>query len=422
MVRSKVVEAPLIQWRSGSTTIVNFDFFSMHSLHLKPKEHRRLFKGHLWSFSNELQALPKDIAAGETVRLYTHDNKFIGSGFYNPHSLIAFRLLSRTGEIPDSDFFRNKILNALDLRKKIYPESSTNSFRVAHGESDGLPGLVIDRFNTAYVLQAFSAGMDRHLPMICDVLSDLFQPTSIVFRNESTIRELEGLPLYKKIVHGSESDASQIIHDNGLRYIIDLLEGQKTGFFLDQRDNRRIVRNLARNAEILDVFTSDGGFGLNALFGGATSATMVDISHDALQRAKENAVLNKFSNYSLIQGDAFEVMNRLIGDKKTYDLVIIDPPSFTKSRKNLPSALHAYKKLNRLGLQLVRNGGFLATASCSHHVSEEGFLGVIHQASLSQRKHLRLVFRSSQPADHPVLLSMPETHYLKFACFYVTDM
>ena len=394
----------------------------MHSLHLKPKEHRRLFKGHLWSFSNELQALPKDIAAGETVRLYTHDNKFIGSGFYNPHSLIAFRLLSRTGEIPDSDFFRNKILNALDLRKKIYPESSTNSFRVAHGESDGLPGLVIDRFNTAYVLQAFSAGMDRHLPLICDVLSDLFQPTSIVFRNESTIRELEGLPLYKKIVHGSKSDASQIIHDNGLRYIIDLLEGQKTGFFLDQRDNRRIVRNLARNAEILDVFTSDGGFGLNALFGGATSATMVDISHDALQRAKENAALNKLSNYSLIQGDAFEVMNRLIGDKKTYDLVIIDPPSFTKSRKNLPSALHAYKKLNRLGLQLVRNGGFLATASCSHHVSEEGFLGAIHQASLSQRKHLRLVFRNSQPADHPVLLSMPETHYLKFACFYVTGM
>lgn len=394
----------------------------MHSLYLKPKEHRRLFKGHLWSFSNELQSLPKDIAAGETVRLYTHDNKFIGSGFYNPHSLIAFRLLSRTGEIPDSDFFRNKILNALDLRKKIYPESRTNTFRLVHGESDGLPGLVIDRFNTAYVLQAFSAGMDRHLPMISDVLSDLFQPTSIVFRNESSLRELEGLPLYKKIVHGAESDTFQIIHDTGLRYIIDLLEGQKTGFFLDQRDNRLIVRNLADSAETLDVFTSDGGFGLNALFGGAVSATMVDISNDALHRAEENATLNKLSNYSLIQGDAFEVMNRLIGDKKTYDLVIIDPPSFTKSRKNLSSALHAYKKLNRLGLQLVRNGGFLATASCSHHVSEEDFLRVIHQASLSQRKQLRLVFRNSQPADHPVLLSMPETHYLKFACFYVTDM
>ena len=394
----------------------------MHSLYLKPKEHRRLFKGHLWSFSNELQSLPKDIAAGETVKLYTHDNKFVGSGFYNPHSLIAFRLLSRTGEIPDRDFFRKKIMNALDLRVKIYPESDTNALRLVHGESDGLPGLVIDRFNTAYALQAFSAGMDRHLPLICDVLADLFQPSSIVVRNESALRELEGLPLYKKIVHGSTADAVQIIHDIGLQYLINLLEGHKTGFFLDQRDNRRITRKLANGAETLDVFTSDGGFGLNALFGGATSATMVDTSHEALQRAEKNAKLNKLPNYSMIQGDAFEVMNHLIEEKKSYDLVILDPPSFTKSRKNLPSALHAYKKLNKLGLQLVKNGGFLATASCSHHVSEEDFLGVIRQASFSEKKQLRLVFRNSQPADHPVLLSMPETHYLKFACFYVSDM
>ncbi len=394
----------------------------MHSLYLKPKEHRRLFKGHLWSFSNELQSLPKDIAAGETVKLYTHDNKFVGSGFYNPHSLIAFRLLSRTGEIPDRDFFREKILKALDLRVKIYPESDTNAFRLVHGESDGLPGLVVDRFNTAYALQAFSAGMDRHLPLVCDVLTDLFQPSSIVIRNESTLRELEGLPLYKKTVHGSETDTAQIIYDTGLQYTINLFQGHKTGFFLDQRDNRRIVRKIATGTETLDVFTSDGGFGLNALYGGARAVTMVDISHEALQRAEENATLNKLSNYFLIQGDAFEVMNRLIKDKKSYDLVILDPPSFTKSRKNLPSALHAYKKLNKLGLQLVRNGGFLATASCSHHVSEEDFLGIIRQASFSEKKQLRLVFRNSQPADHPVLLSMPETHYLKFACFYVSEM
>ena len=394
----------------------------MHSLYLKPKEHRRLFKGHLWSFSNELQSLPKDIAAGETVKLYTHDNKFVGSGFYNPHSLIAFRLLSRTGEIPDRDFFREKILKALDLRVKTYPESDTNAFRLVHSESDGLPGLVVDRFNTAYALQAFSAGMDRHLPLVCDVLTDLFQPSSIVIRNESTLRELEGLPLYKKTVHGSETDTAQIIYDTGLQYTVNLFQGHKTGFFLDQRDNRRIVRKIATGTETLDVFTSDGGFGLNALYGGATAVTMVDISHEALQRAEENATLNKLSNYSLIQGDAFEVMNRLIKDKKSYDLVILDPPSFTKSRKNLPSALHAYKKLNKLGLQLVRNGGFLATASCSHHVSEEDFLGVIRQASFSEKKQLRLVFRNSQPADHPVLLSMPETHYLKFACFYVSEM
>ncbi|WP_287373465.1 class I SAM-dependent rRNA methyltransferase [Prosthecochloris sp.] len=394
----------------------------MDSLYLKPKEHRRLFKGHLWSFSNELQSLPKDITAGETVKLYTHDNKFVGTGFYNPHSLIAFRLLSRTGEIPNGDFFRKKILNALDLRKKLYPESDTNAFRLIHGESDGLPGLVVDCFNKAIAVQAFSAGMDRHLPLICDVLLDLFQPSSVVVRNESVLRELEGLPLYKKIVHGTSTDAVQTIHDTGLEYLINLLEGHKTGFFLDQRDNRRIVRKIAHGAETLDVFTSDGGFGLNALFGGAKSATMVDISPDALQRAEENAILNKLSNYALIKGDAFDVLTQLVEEKKSYDLVILDPPSFTKSRKNLPSALHAYKKLNKLGLQLVRNGGFLATASCSHHVSEEDFLGVIRQASFSQKKQLRQVFRNTQPADHPILLSMPETHYLKFACFYVNEM
>ncbi|WP_294343708.1 class I SAM-dependent rRNA methyltransferase [Prosthecochloris sp.] len=394
----------------------------MDSLYLKPKEHRRLFKGHLWSFSNELQSLPKDITAGETVKLYTHDKKFVGTGFYNPHSLIAFRLLSRTGEVPNGDFFRKKILDAFDLRKKIYPESDTNAFRLVHGESDGLPGLVVDCFNKAIAVQAFSAGMDRHLPLICDVLLDLFQPSAVVLRNESVLRELEGLPLYKKIVHGSSTEAVQTIHDTGLQYLINLLEGHKTGFFLDQRDNRRIVRKIAHGAETLDVFTSDGGFGLNALFGGAKSATMVDISSDVLQRAEENAILNKLSNYALIKGDAFDVLTRLVEEKKYYDLVILDPPSFTKSRKNLPSALHAYKKLNKLGLQLVRNGGFLATASCSHHVSEEDFLGVIRQASFTQKKQLRQVFRNTQPADHPILLSMPETHYLKFACFYVNEM
>ena len=394
----------------------------MRSLFLKPKEHRRLFRGHLWSFSNEFESLPGDITAGETVKLFTHDKQFIGTGFYNPNSLISFRLLSRTGEVPDSDFFRKKILDSLDLRKKLYPEEETNAFRLAHGESDGLPGLVIDRFNTSYVLQAFSAGMDRHLPLVRDILEELFHPSSIVLRNESVLRELEGLPLYKKIVSGSEKDARQLIHDTGLDYAIDLFKGHKTGFFLDQRDNRRLIRRLAKNTKTLDVFTSDGGFGLNALFGGAISATLIDASREALERAEENARLNNLDHYKLVAGDAFEVMQQLLADGQQYDLVILDPPSFTKSRKNLPSALHAYKKLNKIGLQLLRSRGILATASCSHHVSESDFLKTINQASLSVNKQLRLVFRNSQPGDHPVLLSMPETHYLKFACFYVSDM
>jgi len=392
----------------------------MHDIRLKPKEQRRLQKGHLWVFSNELQTVPHDIAAGETVRLLTHDGKPVGSGFYNPHSLIAFRMLSREGELPDRTFFSKKISEALRLREAIYRLDDTNTWRLVHGESDGLPGLVIDRFNRVVVLQAFSAGMDCHLPLVSEVIDELLQPEAIVVRNESQLRELEGLPLYKDIVKGERENTRQIIHDAGISFEVDLYEGQKTGFFLDQRENRRFIRSFSEKADVLDVFTNDGGFALNALYGGARSAIMVDISEETLKRAEKNALLNGFDNFSLIAGDAFSLLNTMSEEKEQFDVVVLDPPSFTKSRKNLPAALKAYKRLNKLGLQLVKPGGFLATASCSHHVSEEDFLNAIHQAALSAGRQLRMIHKNSQPPDHPVLLSMPETGYLKFACFYVT--
>jgi len=392
----------------------------MHDIRLKPKEQRRLLKGHLWVFSNELQTVPHDIAAGETVRLLTHDGKPLGTGFYNPHSLIAFRMLSRQEELPDRAFFKKKITEALRLREAIYRLDDTNAWRLVHGESDGLPGLIIDRFNRVVVLQAFSAGMDCHLPLVSEVIDELLQPEAIVVRNESQLRELEGLPLYKDIVKGERANTRQIIHDAGISFDVDLYEGQKTGFFLDQRENRRFIRAFSEKAEVLDVFTNDGGFALNALHGGAHSAILLDISEETLKRAEKNALLNGFDNFSLIAGDAFTLLNTMTEAKEQFDIVVLDPPSFTKSRKNLPAALKAYKRLNKLGLQLVKPGGFLATASCSHHVSEEDFLNAIHQAALSAGRQLRMIHKNSQPPDHPVLLSMPETGYLKFACFYVT--
>ncbi|NTW52626.1 MAG: class I SAM-dependent rRNA methyltransferase [Chlorobiaceae bacterium] len=394
----------------------------MHSLYLKPKEHRRLLTGHLWVFSNELREVPRDIAAGETVRLFTHDERLLGTGFFNPQSLIAFRLLTRNEEQPDKNFFKRKILEALTLREKVYPETETNAWRMVHGESDGLPGLIIDRFDRAFVIQSFSAGMDRHLPVITEVLREQFSPKAIVLRNESPLRELEGLPLFKEMILGGPDDAHQLIHDSGVSYRINILEGQKTGFFLDQRENRRIIRKYSDDADVLDVYTNDGGFALNAMRAGARSTTMIDISQDALQRAEQNARMNDFSNFSIIAADAFESLAKLKEENRAFDLVILDPPSFTKSRKTVPTALKAYAKLNRLGLQLVRDEGFLATASCSHHVSEEDFLATIHLGAMQAGKHLRLICRNSQPPDHPILLSMPETSYLKFACFYVTSL
>ncbi len=392
----------------------------MQSLYLKPKEHYRIQKGHLWVFSNELAILPRDIASGETVKLFTHDKKFLGTGFYNPHSLISIRLISHKDEEPDKNFFLKKFREALTLREKIYTSYETNAYRLVHGESDGLPGLIVDRFNKAIVLQAFSAGMDVHLPLICDALQELLNPAVIIVRNESPLRELEGLTLYKDVVRGDRSETKQTIFDADISYEVDLLEGQKTGFFLDQRENRRVVRKFSADAEVLDVFTNDGGFALNALYGGARSAILVDASKDALQRADRNAQLNKFSEYSLVAADAFDTLDQMVESKESFDLVVLDPPSFTKSRKNLPGALKAYKRLNKLGLQLIKNGGFLATASCSHHVSEEDFLQSVHQAALSAGCQLRLIHKNTQPFDHPVLLAMPETGYLKFACFYVT--
>lgn len=392
----------------------------MHSLYLKPKEHRRLHKGHLWVFSNELETVPRDIAAGETVKLYTSDRKLIGAGFFNPQSLISFRLLTRGEEVPGPEFFRRKLTEALELRHKVYTAEETNAWRLVHGESDGLPGLIVDRFDRAVVLQAFSAGMDRHLPLIGELLKELLDPEAIIVRNESVLRELEGLPLHKEIMLGKREATRQTIHDAGVRFEVDLYEGQKTGFFLDQRENRRTVRKFAKDAAVLDVFTNDGGFGLNALAAGAKSAILVDASQEALQRAERNALLNGFENFSLIADDAFTILTQMIEAGESFDMVVLDPPSFTKSRKNLPTALKAYRKLNRLGLQLVRDGGFLCTASCSHHVSGEDFLATVQQAAVQERRQLRMVHSNTQPYDHPVLLSMPETAYLKFACFYVT--
>ncbi|HHE31212.1 MAG TPA: class I SAM-dependent rRNA methyltransferase [Chlorobaculum parvum] len=394
----------------------------MHTLYLKPKEHRRLLSGHLWVFSNELKEVPRDIAAGETVQLFTNDGRLLGTGFFNPHSLIAFRLLTRDETQPDREFFRNKIREALKLREKIYPESETNAWRLVHGESDGLPGLVIDRFDKAFVLQSFSAGMENRLPIIAEVLRELFDPKAIVLRNESPLRELEGLPLYKEMLLGDENDAWQVINDDGISYRVNILEGQKTGFFLDQRENRRHIRKYAVDADVLDVYTNDGGFALNAMHAGARSTTMVDISQDALQRAKQNARMNGLEKFSIVADDAFATLGRLKQENHSYDLVILDPPSFTKSRKTVPTALKAYTKLNRLGLRLVKNEGFLATASCSHHVSEEDFLAAVQLGALHAGKQLRLISRNAQPPDHPILLAMPETSYLKFACFYVTNL
>jgi 23S rRNA (cytosine1962-C5)-methyltransferase len=392
----------------------------MKQIFLKKNQERRLLAGHQWVFSNELLEVDKTIATGEVVALHTFAKKFLGIGFFNRNSLIAYRHLSWCEEPIERAFFVRRLRQAWQLRQELYPESQTNAFRLVHGESDRLPGLVVDKFADVFSIQTFSAGMEARLDEICAALCELFSPRAIVLRNESELRKLEGLPQYSRLAFGALEGTVEM-HDAGICYEVDVLHGHKTGFFLDQRENRKRIRPFVRGKRVLDVFTSDGGFALNALYAGAAEVVAIDASKEALKRAQRNAERNGFKGLQVLEGDAFLVLEELVKKGEVFDLVILDPPSLTKSKKSLPVAKKAYQKLNSLGMRLVRSGGYMATASCSHHLAEAEFLQVLAQAASQVRRSVKVLERATQAPDHPVLPAMPETQYLKFALLYVQD-
>ena len=376
-------------------------------------ENRRISFGHLWVFSNEIKDIQGAPEIGDVVELRSHSGEFLGKGFYNPKSLIAFRLLTTEDVDIDFHFYKHRIESALNLRKRIFPASET--FRLIYGESDSLPGLIIDKYNDYFVLQTFSYGMDQRLTLICDVLDSLFHPTGIVQRDESGLRELEGLPEKKAAIRGEVNKTT--IEENDIKYQVDLLEGQKTGFLLDQRENRFAIRRYVKETKVLDCFCNDGGFALNASYAGALEVSGIDISESAVKRANENAKLNQLSNCNFIKADVFEFLKTAIGQDKRYDVIILDPPSFTKSRKNITTAKLGYKEINTNAIRLLVKGGILATSSCSHHIDDATFLEVINKSAKEAGRNIRLLeWRSASP-DHPVLPAMPETKYLKFGIF-----
>ncbi|MER3522681.1 MAG: class I SAM-dependent rRNA methyltransferase [Ignavibacteria bacterium] len=380
---------------------------------LKSKEDRRIIAGHPWAFSNEVRELRGDPQAGDVVELRSAGGKFLGVGFYNPHSLIAFRMLSREAIECSAEFFTTRIEQALDLRRRLYPESAT--FRLVHGESDFLPGMVVDKFNNFISLQTYSYGMDIRLPMICDVLESLLHPQGIVERNESPLRSLEGLPIKKAVLRGSVEPT--IIDDCGVRYRVNVVEGQKTGFFLDQRENRVAVRRYCKDADVLDCFCNEGGFALHALRGGARSVFAIDASADAIAQARENAALNGLHRIQFEHEDVFDALKRLAAEERKFDVVILDPPSFTKTKKHVQQAKQGYKELHSLALRVLHRGGILATASCSHHILPEVFLTIIDGTARKMNRTLQLLDWRSAAPDHPILPQVPETRYLKFGIF-----
>jgi 23S rRNA (cytosine1962-C5)-methyltransferase len=388
----------------------------MLTLTLKPREERRLRDGHLWAYRDELVHAP-DAVPGELVRLVAHDGSSLGTGLYNPLSKIAVRLLGGEVETLDTDFFVRRFRTSLQLRRRMLPNEE--AYRLVFGEADLLSGLIVDVYGQYAALQMLSAGMDRAKPHVIEALrQELPDLKGIIEKNTAQTRKKEGLELVDAVVWG-EIPERVLVRENGLALEIDLLGGQKTGYFLDQKINRRVVGSLSAGRSVLDCFCNVGGFALNAAMGGAAMALGVDSSEAAISSAIRHAEINGLDNCQFVKANVFDLLREHIEHERVWDMVVLDPPSFAKSRSAIRGALAGYSELNRSALKLLRPGGLLVSSSCTQLVSEHDLLDILYRESARIRKRLRLVHRGSQAPDHPVLLSMPETQYLKFLVFEV---
>ncbi|MFO7447145.1 MAG: class I SAM-dependent rRNA methyltransferase [Ignavibacteriaceae bacterium] len=384
----------------------------MPKLFLKKNEERRIQSGHLWIFSNEIDRVEGSAENGDIVTVYDFKNNLIGSAFYNRNSLIAGRLLSREKITNTKEFLKNRILQAYQLRKDFYP--GRESFRLVFSESDLLPGIIVDKYNNTFVLQVYSYGMQKNISLIAEILKEELSAENIFTKNESYFRKLEGLPEEDEVLLGGIKN--ELIDDGSVKYQVDFETGHKTGFYFDQSDNRFFIERLVKNKTVLDAFCNSGGFGLHASKAGALSVTFVDSSSAEIENAKRNYALNNFvPPADFIISDVFDFLEKCAAEKKTFDVVMIDPPAFAKNKKTLPQAKKGYEKLNRLALAVVSRNGFLVTSSCSHHLNKDEFIEVLNAASAKSRERVQLIQFTGASLDHPELPSMKETAYLKFA-------
>lgn len=380
-------------------------------IRLQPKQDRRLKSGHPWAFSNELATTPEHRAweRGGVVRIEGDDGWRHGTFMFNPHSLIAARRLDGDpGVAIDAAWVHARLTEAVALRARITPGAH---HRLVHAEADRFPGLIIDRYGDLAVIQANTAGMDRLLPEVVAALLDLLPLGAIVARNDSAARTQEGLPSAVTLLHG-ESGAA-LAEEGGVRFPVDPLSGQKTGFFYDQRPNRDLIASLAPGARVLDVFCHTGAFGLRAAAAGAEAVLLVDSSAPALEQAAAAAVLNGLPGVGTRRGDAFDTMQALGAEGESFDIVICDPPAFAKSKRDQETGLRAYHRLTRLAAPLVRPGGFLFMASCSHHAPLDLFTAQITSGISRSRRDARILHTGTAGPDHPVHPHLPESAYLK---------
>jgi len=383
----------------------------MASILLRRRGQRRVLAGHPWIYRADVDGTEGAPEKGDVVDVYGAGRRFLGRGYVNPDSQIFGRLLTRATEPIDAPFFRRRIGDAMAYRQRLAIPST--AVRMVYAEADALPGLLLDRYGDVVVLQILTAGMERLRGVLLPVIQELFHPRGIFLRNDAPSRLLEGLPLEKAVL-GNRFDPVVAIEEADLRFQVDIATGQKTGFFLDQRDNRLAVRPLAAGREVLDCFCYTGGFGLHAAKAGARSVEGIDISAEAVAGATENAKLNDLSDRcSFRRGNTFDELRRLEEGGRHFDLIILDPPAFTKSKEAVAGALRGYKEINLRAMKLLAPGGILVTSSCSYHLSEEIFLGMLEDAAADAGARCRILAVRSQSGDHPALLGVKETKYLK---------
>ena len=388
----------------------------MAKVTLRKTRETRVRGGHPWIYASEIEKVDGAFENGDIVDVLDFRGKFIGRGFYNPQSQISLRILTRNDEPCDRDFFARRIRDAWDYRRLLCDPMSC---RLIYSESDFLPGLVVDKFADVLVLQSLSLGIERIKDTLCDLMMEIVQPAGIWERSDVPVRRLEGMEQATGLLRGEVPDRVDMV-ENGIHFLVDVKHGQKTGFFLDQKQNRAAMAPFCRDARVLDCFCHNGSFALHAAKFGAKRVLGVDISEEALDVARENARVNGLGNVTFEAHNCFDLLRELTDAGEQYDLVILDPPAFTKNKAAVPAAIRGYKEINLRGLKLVRPGGFLVTCSCSQHVLSEVFQDVVNQAARDAKKRIRLVEFRTQGYDHPILPQSIETKYLK--CMFLQVM
>ena len=388
-------------------------------VHVINGRQKKLLQGHPWVYGNEIERVEGEIVDGDLVTVVDFRGRYMGTGFYNSRSLITVRLLTHRQEEITDELIAARVRAACDYRRFVMQREGTDSCRLIYGEADRLPGVIADRFGGVIVLQVLALGMERYTQVIADALIACEQPTCLLLNNDDAIRIKEGMTCFTKVLHG-ELPGETIISENGVKLAVDVRGGQKTGYFLDQKENHLFLRQFCRDARVLDCFSYIGGFALNAAMGGAREVTAVDISESAVELIRRNAALNG-AQINAVCANCFDFLRAQVKAGEKYDVVVLDPPAFTKAHANMANACRGYKEIALSAMRLLPAGGVLATHSCSYHMPEDVFVNTVLSAAQDLHRQVRVITLRRQDIDHPVLAGYPESHYLKSLWLQMLD-